>query len=572
MKTTPYDKIPYTKHIYQQTQPNNLATIATLFGMPPPPVETCRVLELGCASGINILAMAQAIPNGEFVGIELSAQQIQEGQNNIRQLGLQNITLKQMDILDISAELGKFDYIVAHGVYSWVPPNVRGKILQICRHQLQPNGVAYVSYNVLPGWHIEQTLREMMLYRTKHLTDPTEKLKQAKALLNFFVDTLKPKYDSYSLSLRKELHRVSQLNENYFFHEYLEDNNEAVFFYEFIEHATQNGLQYITDTTATFASLENFLEGADKLGMSLIEKEQYFDFLRNTQFRATLLCHQQISLNRNLVADKLSDFYIAAPLKPASQNQSTAAEISEKLKHEMLERFDNLAGEAVLSVASPLLKAVCLCLGEVWPQSLPFDSLMLQVYKLLRLVDRERGKEKQENDGTGEAETGQRANGRAQGPGGQGPGKLDNKTEQTGLSPEEIDEVKTMLLAFYLKNIVELSVYPPQFTLNLSEHPLASPIARLQSEQGKQVTNLRYEEFSLGFVTRQVLKHLDGTHDRAALVEVLRKSIENGELTLYQGEGKKALAEIGSEELHHYLSQQVQESLRSLANKAYLIA
>ncbi|HEC83781.1 MAG: hypothetical protein DRR08_02580 [Candidatus Parabeggiatoa sp. nov. 2] len=570
MKTNIYDKIPYIKHIYQQTQPNNLATIATLFGMQPPPVETCRVLELGCASGINILAMAQAIPNGEFVGIELSAQQIQEGQNNIRQLGLQNLTLKQMDILDIGAELGKFDYIVAHGVYSWVPPKVRDKILQICRHHLQPNGVAYVSYNVLPGWHIEQTLREMMLYRTRHLTDPKEKLEQAKALLNFFVDAIKPRYDSYSLSLRKELHRVTQLNENYLFHEYLEDNNEAVFFYEFIEHANQNGLQYITDTTATFASIENFLEEADKLGMSLIEKEQYFDFLRNTQFRATLLCHQPISLNRNLAADKLSDFYIAAPLKPASQNQSTAAEISEKVKHEMLEQFNNLAGEAVLSVTSPLLKAVCLCLGEVWPQSLSFDSLILQVYKLLRMVDWERDKEQREKDGTGEQERGQRANG--QGPEGQGAEKKENEIYQTGLSPQEIDEVKTMLLAFYLKNIVELSVYPPQFTLNLSEQPIASPIARLQSEQGKQVTNLRYEVFSLDFATRKVLKHLEGTHDRAALLEILQKSIENGDLTLYQGEDKKALTEIDSEELHHHLSQQIQEILHSLANKAYLVA
>jgi len=541
MKTNIYDEFPYTKHIYQQTQPNNLATIATLFGMQPPPVESCRVLELGCANGINTLAMAQAIPNGEFVGIELSAGQIQEGQQNVHRLDLQNITLKHLDILDIDTDLGKFDYIVAHGVYSWVPPNVRDKILQVCHEHLQPNGVAYVSYNVFPGWHIDNMLREMMLYRTRNVTDPTEKLEQAKTLLNFFIQAIKHKYDPYSLSLTKELRRISQLNDNYFFHEHLEENNNAILFSEFIEHAHQYQLQYLTDTTVTFASVDNFLEEADKLGMTLIEKEQYFDLLRNTQFRATLLCHQPISINRHLAADKISDFYIAAPLKLASQNQLPAEQTSEKVKTEMLERFDNLAGEAVLSVGSPLLKAVCLCLGEIWPQSFSFHHLMQQVYRLLNLVD----------------------------------GSMDKaggKSYQTGLSEEEIDEVKTMLLEFYLKNIVELSVYPPKLTLTVSQCPIASPIARLQSEQNQQVTNLRYEVFSLDLATRQVLRHLDGTHDKAALLEVLRQSIDNGEFDLYQGGDKKALAEIDSEELQDHLSQQVQEILQNLAKKGYLMA
>ncbi|RKZ85374.1 MAG: hypothetical protein DRR19_16485 [Candidatus Parabeggiatoa sp. nov. 1] len=545
MKTSVYDDIPYTKNIYQQTQPDYVATIATLFGMQPPPVETGRILELGCASGINTIAMAQAIPNGEFIGIDLSAQQIEAGQNHIRRLGLQNITLKPMDILDIDADLGMFDYIIAHGIYSWVSPAVRDKILQICHHQLQPNGVAYVSYNVYPGWHVNRMLREMMLYRTRHLTKPQEKLEQAKTLLNFFVESIKPKYDSYSLLLRKELHHVSQLNDNYFFHEYLEEHNEPVFFHKFMEHANSHGLQYLTDTTATFTSIENFFaEAAEKLDIELMEQEQYVDFLRNTHFRTTLLCHQHISVNRNLASDKVSDFYIAAPLKPVLQNQSTAetSETSEKLQNQKLEQFENLAGEAVLSVASPLLKAVCLCLGEVWPQSLSFDHLMQRVYKLLMMLEGDRSKEEGEG------------------------------FNATILSSADIDEVRTMLLEFYLKNIVELSVYPPQFTMFISEYPIASPIARLQSEQGKDVTNLRYEVFTLNFTTRQMLKHLDGTHDRAALLEVLRQSIENGDLTLYKDENKQALTEVDAAELHDLMSHQVENVLQTLAKKAYLIA
>jgi len=532
MKTTHYDEIPYTKHIYQHTQPDYLATLATLFGMSPPPVETCRVLELGCASGINTLAMAQAIPNGEFIGIDNSALQIKEGQNNIRLLGLQNIHLEKMDILDISTHLGLFDYIVAHGVYSWVPPAVRDKILQVCRHHLQPNGVAYVSYNIYPGWHSDHTLREMLLYHTRNVSDSKEKLEQAKILLKFFIDAIKDKFDAYSLSLKKELQHIAQLNENYLFHEYLEEHNETVFFHEFMAKATQEGLQYVTDVINPFVSTEHFFsQQAEALAPSLIEKEQYMDFLRNNAFRETLLCHQSISLNYNLAPDKISDFYIAAPLKTAS---SQAPWDSEKFKMGKLEPFENLAGQAVLSVGSPLLKAVCLCLGEAWPQSLSFEHLMQRVYKLLTLTDR--------------------------------------AAYQNILSPENINEVKTLLLEFYLKKIVELSIYPPQLTLNLSARPIASPIARLQSEQGKSVTNLRCEVFTLNFSTRLILRHLDGKHEEAALINILQKSIENGDVLLYKGEEKQAPIDINAEELHQYIADQVEEILQSLAKKAFLVS
>lgn len=535
MKTNIYDEIPYTRHIYKQTQPNNLATFATLLGMTPPPVEKCRVLELGCASGINIIAMAQAIPNGEFVGLDFSDQQINVGQNLISQIGLQNITLKHQDIMAFDAELGLFDYIVAHGIYSWVSPRVRDKVLQICHEHLQPNGVAYVSYNVYPGWHLDKMLRQMVLYHTKNVKAPKDKLKQAKSLFKFFLDSIKQKYDSYSLSLKKELQYVSQLDDHYLFHEYLEEYNDPVFFSQFIEHATRHELQYVIDTRNPFISSDNvFAEEAKKLlEIDLIEREQYLDFLRNNTFRETLLCHQHIVLNRELEIDKLNDFYIAAPLKPASKELSVEASAS--LRQETLEQFENLAGEAVLSVGSLLLKAVCLCLGEAWPQSLSFEALIQQVERLLTLV-----KGKQFKD-------------------------------TLILSREETNEIKTMLLTFYLKNIVELSVYPPQFTLKISEHPIASPIARLQSKQGKAVTNLRYEVFSLNFATRLILQHLDGQHDRAALLKVMRKSIEAGDLILSQDENHVTLEEVDMAELQRLMSFQLEEILHNLLKKAYLI-
>jgi len=538
MSSFSYDKIPYTKYIYQQTQPNTLATLATLLGMQPPAVETCRVLELGCATGINTLAMAQAIPQGEFIGVDLSAQQIEEGQGYLAQLGLTNVSLKQMNILDIDERWGKFDYIVAHGVYSWVPAQVRDKILQICQCLMQPDGVAYVSYNTYPGWHVDRMLREMMMYRTKNLTSPQAKLESAKTLLHFFQDRLKQKFDSYSLLLRNELHHIDQLDENYLAHEYLEDHNEPIFFHQFIEHAQQYHLQYLTDTRTPFIALEPLIASADDtLAFDLIEKEQYMDFLRNTPFRETLLCHQAVVLQRQLEAEKISQFYLAAGLKPANLTtcsitqtaETEMATLAKQIDNDNLEKFNNLAGATVVSVSTPLFKALLLYLGEIWPQSVSFNELIQRVGQLLNLLN------------------------------------------QSTFSSSEIKEIKEMFLSFYLNKLIELSVYPPQFTLTIHEYPVASPIARLQSQQGKLVTNLRYEVLELNLITRLIIRYLDGNHDRMALAEMLRRTIEMGELILYRDEEKQSLLAVEAEELTSYLVMQVKQSLQYLANQAFLM-
>ena len=90
-----------------------------------------------------------------------------DGQAAIAAVGCQNITLKQLDIMDVTPELGQFDYILVHGIFSWVPVPVRDKILQICQQNLAPNGIAYISYNTYPGWHMLGNIRGMMLYHTR---------------------------------------------------------------------------------------------------------------------------------------------------------------------------------------------------------------------------------------------------------------------------------------------------------------------------------------------------------------------------------------------------------------------
>src|SRR6185295_13416486 len=156
MNLTSYDEVEYPSYAYAQTHPDRLATLATLFGMNPVPINDCRVLELGCGAGGNILPMACSLPGSTFVGIELAGAAVARGNEAIKTLGLKNVSLHQQDVMLIKDELGPFDYIIAHGLYSWVPEAVREHVLSICRSLLTPQGVAYISYNAYPGSRLRE--------------------------------------------------------------------------------------------------------------------------------------------------------------------------------------------------------------------------------------------------------------------------------------------------------------------------------------------------------------------------------------------------------------------------------
>src|SRR5262249_49773642 len=125
LRTSSYDEMPYMHRAFPQTHPDRLATLAKLFGLTPPDLETCRVLELGCASGDNLIPMAVTLPNAQFVGLDFSERQIDEGQGIVEALQLANIELRHADITHIDQSWGNFDYIICHGIYSWVPEAVR---------------------------------------------------------------------------------------------------------------------------------------------------------------------------------------------------------------------------------------------------------------------------------------------------------------------------------------------------------------------------------------------------------------------------------------------------------------
>ncbi len=242
-----YDVIPYPGIALPETLPSNLGMVATLFGMSPPPVEHCRVLELGCGSGGNLVPMADAYPEATFVGIDLSERQISQGLEPVCALGLQNIALRRLSILDVGSDFGQFDYILCHGVYSWVPAEVRDKILAICRDHLSPNGVAYVSYNTYPGWRMREIIRDALRFHTQPISDPAARIRQARAILDFLTESIPTAEGAYRMIFKTESDILRDSPDGYLFHEHLEDVNDPIYFQQFVAQAKAKGLQYLAE-------------------------------------------------------------------------------------------------------------------------------------------------------------------------------------------------------------------------------------------------------------------------------------------------------------------------------------
>lgn len=318
-----YDAVPYESFPILDTSPDRLACIGDLFGLEAPDPRRARILEIGCASGGNLLPLAAQWPESHCVGVELSRVQAQLGQSRIHHLHFTNCEIRQENILEVPLDGEPFDYIVAHGVYSWVPPPVRQHILALCGRRLSAQGIAYINYNCLPGWNQRQLLREMLLHHVRMISDPLARLRAAREFLEFLslpLDHPPPGHDT----LHKELQYLRQARDSYLYHEYLEGCNTAFLFHDFIADAESAGLQYLADaqlhslfTDTLGAPASNYLDTLQ----DLLQEEQYADFLRLRGHRQTLLCRKEIPLHREIDLDTVLEQPVWCDLEQESGDQ-----------------------------------------------------------------------------------------------------------------------------------------------------------------------------------------------------------------------------------------------------------
>lgn len=321
-ETTAYDEVLYPNRAFPQSHPERLATIATLLGMKPMPPAQCRVLEIGCGRGWNLFPMAYDLPESTFVGLDYAARPIALGRKDVASLALDNLQLLQQDILDDSADLGTFDYIIAHGVYSWTPPAVRDRVLALCHEHLSPHGVAFISYITYPGGYLTRMNREMMRFHMQHFEGTRNQIRQGRAMFKLLVEA-QTTDTPYRILLEHAYERIRIAPDEYLYHDDLSESYYPCYFHQFVDHAQQHGLQYLAEAvfSETFgnafpASVEAAL---NSMGDNVVLKQQYLDFMHGRTFRQSLLCHQEVALERDSSASRLGSMYVAAPAREVAE-------------------------------------------------------------------------------------------------------------------------------------------------------------------------------------------------------------------------------------------------------------
>ena len=379
--STPYDAIPYPCNAHPQTHPDRLAAVARLRGLTTAAPPQCRYLEIGCGDGSNVLPLAYALPGSRFLGVDLAETSIAAGLRHLTAFGLKNAELRAMDVMDMrKSDLGEWDFIVAHGVFSWVPEFVRLRLLEVCRELLAPNGVALISYNAYPGCRVRHTVREALMYHTKDASSPEQKLNQGRDLLQLM--THGPDFgDDGGAVVKPEASRALNFDRNYFFHDDLAEINQPYYLHEFAAHATDHGLQYLGD--AEYATMHDIRFPAEArkmlagLGDDVVRKEQYLDFMKCRRFRHSLVCHSEAALSLEPSAESLRSLHFATHPTPHGDPAEMLATSLTAYEGESVPRHNMRRRAAKIAIAH---------LGKMCPEYVPFADLEAEVTKALGMA------------------------------------------------------------------------------------------------------------------------------------------------------------------------------------------
>jgi SAM-dependent methyltransferase len=498
-----YDDTPYESNAFALTAPGHLRAVAALYGLTAPAVENARVLELGCAAGGNLLPFAAAHPDARAMGIDLSAQQVESGLAVIKAMGLQNVDLRAMSIIDITKDLGQFDYIIVHGVFSWVPPEIREAILRVCRENLAPEGIAYVSYNTYPGWKASDVVRDAMILNSYGAQTPQERLARAKDILGMLENGLSAD-NPLRTALQQAARQLRRHSDYYLVHEYLDVVNSPCYFLEFAAAAQQAGLAYLADAEPQSSMASNYGNNVAVLHNALSAdspremREQYLDFAVGRQFRKSLLVHAEragdiLNIPEANVFEKMR---FGARLNPAP----APAGAPSKERH-----YKSLRGGGITTF-EPTFVALADALRHAWPRALRFVELLDAVRP-----------------------------------------KVKKATTSEQLTELVLKHLLIILSANALEYRIEEIGYDP-----LATKPKWIPgLARLQKLAGKQALpvglyNLWHQRALLpsDAVSQFVIRHIDGKTTAADLRTHLRDALASGEVSHPSGKSLKRVRNL----------------------------
>ncbi len=472
-----YDVLEYPSHVHPQAHPSRLAAIARLHGIDAASPRACHLLEVGCGDGLQLLTLAMAYPQSRFVGVDLSQVAIARGEAIRRRLGLDNLRLVAADLMTWDPGPDAYDYIVAHGFFSWVPDAVRDRLLALCRQVLSPAGIAYVSYNALPGCHLRRLMWDMLRHHVRDLDDPRARITAARDLLAC-LETVVAGSQVYGDAVRSEARDLLRRTEtSVLFHDDLADTNQPFSISEFAARADPHQLRYLGEADYHEMSDAGLTDDArqrlaQRAAGDRLQREQYLDYLKGRRLRQTLLCRADAPMQ------DVADAAMARSLFAVGHLRTDDAEDGAlDLGAGVAARFHSGDG-AMLTTDHPVIKAALAMVGNAFPAALPFEAALA--------------------------------------------GARDATRSQASLEDDANVLADTWVAAFGL-GLLTLHCDPPMFARQAGPKPKANALARMQVEAGSDlVTSLRPSMIRIDSpLALELVRLLDGQRDRERLLHDL---------------------------------------------------
>ena len=516
--TEEYDAVPFVGEAVPHAHSAFLETVVRLRGLRPAPAEKARVLELGCGVGSNLLPMAERYPDATFVGIDLSGRQIEMAQSVARECELTNVEFRQADVMQLGDESGPFDYIITHGVYSWVEAPVRDKLLALTRALLAEQGIAYFGYKTYPAWHQFEMLRAMMLQSAREVATRQQKLTRSRAtlaVLKAMLSTDAAKHEP----LLAEIARLAQLPDGYLWHEYLEAVNHPVYFREFHAHAAAHDLQYLGDGAIGVRLFDDLGPQVEQQltasFSSLIQREQYRDIASNRSFRQTLLGRGGQSLMPRITPAAMSGLYLEAAFTPESPQCDLVGSTTEHFVHR--------AGGRI-TTADRGLKAALVELGQAWPCFVRYEDVVAAVGRRVSQAGRP-------------------------------------------FSSQEREQLEATLVDCCERLAIQLHSHAARFVSQISQRPQVSRLARIEAARGDRVANRRHEPVALHSIDRWLLTQFDGKATADEVIAQATEACATGKLMI----SVHGVPMRGRDEAERFFQSEVPASLKRMAEAALLV-
>ena len=364
-----YHSHAYPAMSHPATDPSVMAVSAALAGLEVRPPPGSSILEIGCASGHNLLPLAARWPNCRFTGIDFSKSAIEDARETARLAEMPHVEFIEADLRDFVPGDGcGYDYIFAHGIYSWVPEDVQRALLDFCTKHLSSQGVALISYNTLPGW----SLRKSIVDVTRNLLVRSGKQSHGEILALLAMAT--GSHTPYARHLNTVLHEMFGKGDDILPFDDFAPINDPCTFVDFVGKASQSGMRYLGESKLA----ENFpldlatyaLEVLHSLAAEPLLSQQMIDVLTNRKFRRSILCRSDAPVRDRIPATTVLNFSIRCPhLFTRSANGAV---------------LTCQSGNQLASFDKPLAIALYNILSETKTQSVPIHEVIGQMADQLK--------------------------------------------------------------------------------------------------------------------------------------------------------------------------------------------